>query len=87
MAAGKVVIASSVGGNREQIVDGVSGYLVPPADSEALAKKLYDILSSPEKRNQMGKAAFLRTQERFSVDRMVDDHERLYRKLLNRSDL
>jgi glycosyltransferase involved in cell wall biosynthesis len=48
MAMGKPVVGSSIGGTVEQIDDGVTGFLVPPGDIEALARKLVVLLSSPE---------------------------------------
>ncbi|MFQ5633300.1 MAG: glycosyltransferase [bacterium] len=85
MAAGKVVIASSVGGNSEQIVDGETGYLVPPSDTKILTDRLLHLLKSPKKRREMGKAARKIAEERFSLDRMVTNHQRLYRRLVNGS--
>lgn len=48
MAMGKPVVGSSIGGTVEQIDDGVTGFLVPPGDSEALARKLAVLLSRRE---------------------------------------
>src|SRR3546814_18511282 len=45
MAQGRLVAASSVGGHRELIEDGVTGTLFPPGDPQAMAKALADMLS------------------------------------------
>jgi glycosyltransferase involved in cell wall biosynthesis len=82
MAAGKPIVASRVGGNCEQVLDGVTGCLVPPADSGAIEKALDKLLSSAELRQQMGSAAADRVREHFSVEKMVEEHERLYCDLL-----
>lgn len=56
MAAGLPVVASNVGGVPELVRDGKSGYLVPPKDAEALAAKLYELLSNPSLARSMGEA-------------------------------
>lgn len=56
-AAGKPVIASRIGGIPEIVVDGVSGVLVPPGDSTALARALSGLLNDAARRRQLGAAA------------------------------
>ena len=84
LAAGKPVVASRVGGNLEQIIDGLNGYLVPPAESIALANALEKLLSSPGKLRQMGEAAKTRVRQQFSVEKMAEAHQQLYSRLLQR---
>jgi glycosyltransferase involved in cell wall biosynthesis len=84
LAAGKPVVASRVGGNCEQIDDGVNGYLVPPADSTAIENALEKLLRSPEQLRQMGGAARARVREQFSVRKMVEEHEQFYIDLLQK---
>lgn len=57
MGAGIPVIASKLGGPAEIIEHGTTGYLVPPGDTVALCKALDDLLTSPFKAIQMGRAA------------------------------
>ncbi len=83
MAAGKPVLASAVGGNREQIVNAETGYLTPPGESAALAHALLTLAASPERRRQMGEAAAARAQEKFSVQAMTAAHARLYEELFS----
>lgn len=47
MAAGNVVVCSAIGGMKEIIRDGVTGYLVPPAAPSALAQRLLAIMAAP----------------------------------------
>lgn len=82
MAAGKPVIATRVGGSPEQIIDGVTGLLVPPQDAGAIAQALLTLLRSPGLRREMGAAAQRHVQENFSVAIMTRNHTRLYDDLL-----
>jgi len=56
LAFGLPVVASAVGGVPEIVRDGVNGYLVPPGDSPALARRILDLLGAPEKRRDFGDA-------------------------------
>ena len=67
MAAGKPVVASSVGGVSEIVIDGVNGYLVPPCDYEEVAHRITDLLSDPEKARQMGLAGRKMVEERLNM--------------------
>lgn len=53
-AAGVPVVATAVGGTPEAVADGVDGYLVPPGDSSALARRILDVLESVDRRRHMG---------------------------------
>ncbi len=56
---GVPVIASAIGGIPEQIVDGKTGWLVPPADERALADRLAELLASGDRARAMGQAGRL----------------------------
>jgi len=86
MAAGKPVVATNVGGSKEMIKDGITGYLVPPADSNAMANAIMDLLKSPEKAVAMGGMGRKVVQERFTVETMVKKYEELYFSLLKDRD-
>lgn len=86
MATGKPVVATNVGGSKEMIQDGVTGYLVPPANSIAMADAIISLLKNPEKAVAMGEMGRKVVQERFTLEAMVKKHEDLYISLLkNRS--
>jgi glycosyltransferase involved in cell wall biosynthesis len=77
MSYGVPVIASAVGGLKEFVEDGVSGWLVPPDDSTALAKAIAEARPFV---GSFGKRARERAR-RFSVEETVQRTEDLYRKL------
>jgi len=57
MAMGTPVIASEVGGLAFLVQDGRNGYLVPSRDPEALAERIYELLTNPRCRRQLGRYA------------------------------
>ncbi len=82
MAAGLPVVASSVGGLREIVDDGLTGYLVPPRDHRTLATRLTQLLQNREMAVEMGlrgRAA----AERYRVEQTVQGYDRVYERLLN----
>ena len=72
MATARAVVATNVGGLPEQVVDGVTGSLVPPDAPEALADECVELLADPSLRRQMGAAARRRYEDLFSFDVMLD---------------
>ncbi|HTN92119.1 MAG TPA: glycosyltransferase, partial [Sorangium sp.] len=74
MAEGLPVVATAVGGMSEQVDDGVTGRLVPPADAAAFAGALVELAADPALRARMGAAGWERARERFSLERMVRDY-------------
>ncbi|MBN1515049.1 glycosyltransferase [Candidatus Sumerlaeota bacterium] len=82
MAGGCPVVATDVGGNREAILDGVTGYIVPPNDEAALAAALEKMLAEPKRREEMAKAAVERARV-FSLDAMAEATLRIYRETLD----
>jgi glycosyltransferase involved in cell wall biosynthesis len=81
MFCGAPVVATDVGGIREQL-DEETGVIVPPRDSAALAQALCTLLADPQRRRQMGAAARQKARAKFSVSQMIDRHVRLYEQLL-----
>lgn len=77
MAAGKPIVATSVGGVPELVPEG-AGLLVPPKDVEALAQAMYQLASDPGLRIRMGSAAFEYAQREFSAAMMTRRYESLY---------
>ena len=78
MAASLPVVAANVGGIPELVADTVTGYLVPPGDSDALAAALLNLLDDPQRAAAFGKAGRACIEQRYSFDRMVTQFETLY---------
>jgi len=85
MGVGKPVIATNVGGCPEAIEGGVSGFIVPAADPNALAQKLYLLASDDDLRITISKAARMRAERMFSIQQNVRKTEELYREILRES--
>jgi len=82
MAMGLPVVASAVGGLPEVVEEGQSGYLVPPADPQALAKSLRVLLRDPALRCAMGGAGRERVRRHFSADAMTAAVTAIYDEIL-----
>ena len=77
MASGLPVVAASVGGTPELVVDGETGLLVAPDDVRALASALETLVSSPEKAMAMGRAGRERVECRFDWGSVAKDYGKL----------
>ena len=78
MACGKPVIATNIKPFSEIIRDGVTGILVPVCSPERIAEAIIYLALNPEKRKEMGKKARETVREKFSLERMVEDTEKVY---------
>ena len=81
MAMRKPVVATSVGGIPEVVVDGETGILVPPMDSTALAKAIARILLNKQIASRMGLAGRQRVENQFSADAVVARTQQIYNRL------
>ncbi|MEX2091174.1 MAG: glycosyltransferase, partial [Pirellulales bacterium] len=82
MAAGVPVVASDIPGNRDLVVHGETGYLVPIAGRAARARDTDQILNDSAHAARLGAAGKQRMLEHFSVEKNVARHVELYRGLL-----
>jgi len=71
MACATPVVACNSGGSAELIENGVSGFLIPVNDSEALVSRIAELLAEPSLRKSMGDNARRRIEESFSVERVL----------------
>ena len=84
MAAGLPVVATDVGGNREVVVDEVTGLLVPPRSPAALADAVLSLLLDPGRARALGIAGRARLEREFDLGRTVSRYGSLYSELLAR---
>jgi glycosyltransferase involved in cell wall biosynthesis len=82
LAAGRPVVATRVGGVPDVVREGEDGFLVEPGDVDALADRLARLAADPALRERLGAAGRARVIPRYSVERLVDDIDLLYRSLL-----
>jgi D-inositol-3-phosphate glycosyltransferase len=82
MACGTPVIGSRVGGIAFTVVDGETGFLVPPRDPDALSARLEEILRDPARRVRMGQAGRARVLDSFTWQQVAMRTAALYDDLL-----
>jgi len=80
--SGIPVVSTNVGSVGEVMLDGVSGFLTN-LDAKLIAEKIQFLVDNPKKRVQMGAAGSIYASERFSPNRLVTDHEQIYKELIS----
>ncbi|MBE9004671.1 colanic acid biosynthesis glycosyltransferase WcaL [Fortiea sp. LEGE XX443] len=83
MAMGLPVISTRHGGIPELVEDGVSGFLVPERDADAIAHKLSYLIEHPELWVNMGKAGRARVEEKYDTNKLNDELVAIYQQVLN----
>ena len=82
MACRTPVVASRVGGILETVVDGETGFLVEPANPQALADAINALLRDPNLSDRFGRNGRRRVEDHFSWSRIAEQTETLYRELV-----
>jgi glycosyltransferase involved in cell wall biosynthesis len=82
MAMGKPVISTNVGGIPEVVIDGVTGILVPPGNSNVISRAIVKLLDDPHMREIMGREGRKRVEERFTLQGHVQRIQEIYRDVL-----
>lgn len=77
MACRRPVIATSLGGSREAVVEGETGYILDPFDAQAWAQKIVELLSDDAKAKKIGEAGYERVTKEFTLEKAA-------KKLLDR---
>ncbi|HXT01782.1 MAG TPA: glycosyltransferase, partial [Elusimicrobiota bacterium] len=83
MAAARPVIATNVGGIPDLVEHGVTGLLVPPGDTDALAKAVEYMLAEPARTEEMGRRARARWEELYSLDPFYLATEKVYAEAID----
>lgn len=81
MAAGRPVVATSVGGVADVVVDEETGFLVPPGDPAKLAAAIHRVLADRTLAEAMGAAGAVWVRQRFFADRVIAQLGALYRRV------
>jgi len=82
MALGRPLIISDVGGNREAVLDGQTGYVIPPRDVAAFAEAARALLNDRAQAQRMGQAGAARVRQEFGLQVMSDKVADVYRGVL-----
>ena len=86
MACGLPVICSDNGGNRELVIDGETGFVIPSENVDSFVEKLAFLKNHPDISRKQGRAGQERVTCLCSIERMIGDYEVLYTELLGKSD-
>lgn len=78
MLAQRPIIATSVGGNPEMIIEGETGLLAGPANAMSLAGRIHELLDDPARTASLGQAARQKALAEFSLDKMVEQTKEVY---------
>jgi glycosyltransferase involved in cell wall biosynthesis len=81
-ACGRAVVTTDVPGCRDAIEPNVTGLLVPVKDAEALADAIQHLIENPQLRQQMGKAGRELAEREFAIEKIVQQHLSIYKKLV-----
>jgi len=87
MACGLPVVATDIRGSREEVVDGVTGLLVPARDPAKLATAMLEILNDPKNRRAMGEASRERAEEHFDEREFIARQREVYQQLFKEKGL
>lgn len=79
-ALGIPTIATLGGGNAEIIIDKENGYLIRPKSSRELADRLNYLIDHESKRDNFGKLSRKIVEDKFTIDKMIKDFEKVYKK-------
>ncbi len=84
MLAGVPAVVSDIPGNRDLVEHGKTGYLFPVGDRAAIARLTNQLLEDPATARRIAAAAQKRMKTEFTVEKMIDRHVELYKRLLER---
>ena len=85
MASARPSVLTRSGGPQEIVDDGLTGYLVPPADSNALADKICEFLDNPDHAVVCARNARAKVQNTFAMDKMIQHYEQLYERIATKA--
>ena len=78
LAYERPVIASRAGGIPDIVIDGETGWLSDPGDSEVLARRILDVISDPDEARRVAAQGKRRAEARFSWERILEETDVVY---------
>lgn len=81
LAVGLPVVSTTTGSIPDVLRDRESGFIVPPRNADALARRIGELLEDPALRTRMGRQGRATVVESYSIDRMLDELERVYERV------
>lgn len=79
---GTPIVATKIGGIPEIVTEGVDGKLIPPADSDAIAETVADLINNPEKLKSLANTSKQKVIDRFEFEDMTRQYEAVYEDLI-----
>ena len=86
MVLGKPVVATEGGGTNEIVVDGQTGFLIPPKSSGIFAEKILYLLDNKAEAEKMGEAGRQRIYKNFNLEKMTENYYDLYENLMGEKE-
>ena len=84
-AAKLPVVATNVGGNPEVVIDGKTGFIIPPGEAAAIAEKVNYLLKNVGMAKEMGKAGYARVRDEFNFEKQTSKLQNIYLRVLNKN--
>lgn len=81
LAAARPIVVTDVGGAREAVIEGETGYLVAAGDDQQMAERIIELLRDPRRARAIGKRGRSMVEERFSCERHLQTTLELYEEL------
>jgi glycosyltransferase involved in cell wall biosynthesis len=85
MGAGRAVVATDVGGAREAVREGETGYIVSAGDDRSMSERIISLLRDPQRAREMGERGRAIVKERFSCQAQLAETLALYDRLLTQN--
>ena len=85
MAAARPVVVTDVGGAREAVVEGETGYLVQSGNDEMMAGRIISLLRDPQRAREMGEHGRQVVEQRFSAQAQLENTQQLYDQFIART--
>lgn len=83
MASGLPVVSTGIKGTAEAVIDGETGFIVPPREPKIMADAIYRLLLNREEAKRMGESGLERVKRYFSFEKMMSEYESIYQSMVN----